>query len=83
MGHKPDSDAALLRFTNKHAADRAYRIAQVHAYRGETNAAFVWLDRAYDQRDVDLWWFKGNLAFKNLESDPRYKALLQKMNLPG
>jgi tetratricopeptide (TPR) repeat protein len=82
MSRKADSDAALARFTKEHARDRAYRIAQVHAYRGEGNAAFVWLDRAYDQKDVDLWWFKGNLAFKNLEADPRYKAFLRKMKLP-
>jgi TolB-like protein/Flp pilus assembly protein TadD len=82
IGHRSDADAALLRFTKKHATDRAYRIAQVHAYREETDSAFVWLDRAYDQKDVDLWWFKGNLAFKNLENDTRYKAFLHRMNLP-
>src|SRR5450631_3804094 len=38
--------------------------------------------RAYDQKDVDLLWFKGNLAFKALETDPRYRVFLRKMNLP-
>jgi len=37
-------------------------------------------DRAYRQKDVDLWYFIGNLPFKALETDPRYKAFLQKMN---
>jgi TolB-like protein len=82
MGRKVDSDEALSRFSKQHATDRAYRIAQIHAYRGDANAAFVWLGRAYDQKDVDLLWFKGNLAFKALETDPRYRAFLRKMNLP-
>jgi tetratricopeptide (TPR) repeat protein len=79
---KVDSDEALARFSKQHATDRAYRIAQIHAYRGDANAAFVWLGRAYDQKDVDLLWFKGNLAFRAFETDPRYRAFLHKMNLP-
>ena len=63
-GRKVDSDKALAQFSEQHSTDRAYRIAQIHAYRGDANAAFVWLSRAYDQKDVDLLWFKGNLAFK-------------------
>ena len=81
-GRKVDSDRALAQFSGQHSTDRAYRIAQIHAYRGDANSAFVWLSRAYDQKDVDLLWFKGNLAFKAYETDPRYKAFLKKMNLP-
>ena len=81
-GRKADSDRALVQFAEQHATDRAYRVAQIHAYRGDSNAAFVWLNRAYDQKDVDLLWFKGNLAFKAYETDPRYRAFLHKMNLP-
>jgi serine/threonine-protein kinase len=81
-GRKVDSDEALARYSKQHATDRAYRIAQIYAYRGDANAAFVWLGRAYDQKDVDLLWFKGNLACKAFELDPRYRAFLHKMNLP-
>ena len=82
MGRKAEADEALARFTKEHANDRAYRIAQIHAYRGDGDKAFEWLDRAYRQKDVDLWFFIGNLPFKGLETDPRYKAFLKKMNLP-
>ena len=30
----------------------AYQIAQVHAYRGESDKSFEWLERAYKQRDT-------------------------------
>ena len=43
---------------------------------------FKWLDRAYEQKDVGLSHIKGEVPFKSLESDPRYKAFLKKMNLP-
>jgi TolB-like protein len=82
MGRKADSDAALTRLIRERGADMASWIAEVHAYRGDHDQAFTWLDRAYRQKDVNLWLFKTSLAFNKLESDPRYKAFLKKMNLP-
>jgi TolB-like protein/uncharacterized protein HemY len=82
MGRKVESDAALTRLTKERAADMASWIAEVYAYRGERDKAFEWLNRAYQQKDVNLWLFKTSLAFNNLESDPRYKVFLKKMNLP-
>jgi hypothetical protein len=70
-------DAA--RFIN----DSAYKIAHIYAYRGDGDLAFNWFDRAYRQNDVELWFFLGNLALKPFESNPRYKAFLQTMKLPG
>jgi len=42
----------------------------------------VWLNRAYNQKDVELYWIKGDPLLKNLENEPRYRAFLRKMNLP-
>jgi TolB-like protein/Flp pilus assembly protein TadD len=82
MKRKAESDAALARATNAYAEHWAYVLAQVHAYRGEIEQALVWLERAYRQKDVALYRVKGDPLLKNLESDPRYKAFLRKMNLP-
>jgi len=82
MGQSAEADAALSRLVKERANDAAFEIAQVHAYRGEVDQAFAWLDRAYDQKDVELFWIKGDPWLKHLEPDPRYKAFLRKMNLP-
>jgi TolB-like protein len=81
MGRRAESDAALARLIQARANDAAFEIAQVHAYRGEVDQAFEWLDRAYGQKDAELFWIKGDPWLKNLESDPRYKAFLKKMSL--
>jgi TolB-like protein/thioredoxin-like negative regulator of GroEL len=81
VGAKADSDAALKQMLKTHA-QRAYEIAGVYAFRGETDEAFQWLDRAYSQKDPYLVSIKGNPMLKKIESDPRYKAFLKKMNLP-
>jgi hypothetical protein len=44
----------------------------------QPDRAFVWLDRAYRQRDSGLAWTKADPCFKNLAPDPRWKALLRK-----
>jgi hypothetical protein len=41
-----------------------------------------WLERAYAQKDSGLYAVKGDAMLKNIEGDPRYKAVLKKMNLP-
>jgi tetratricopeptide (TPR) repeat protein len=82
LGRKADSDAALALLVKKHADHHAGDIAFVFAFRGESDEAFRWLDRAYAQKEPNLSYIKGEQALKNLTGDPRYKAFLKKMNLP-
>jgi TolB-like protein len=82
FGRRAESDAALAQAVREHAQDDAFEIADVYAYRGEVDQAFTWLDRAYSQKDAGLYEIKYDPFFKNLKGDPRYKAFLQKMNLP-
>ena len=63
-------------------ANVAYRIAQVHAWRGESEPAFEWLDRAYARHDLALRVVKIDPILRNLHGDPRFTAFLRKMNLP-
>jgi TolB-like protein/Flp pilus assembly protein TadD len=82
LGHRQASDAALEELTKLAAGDWAFGIATVHAYRGEVDQAFAWIERAYAQKDVDLAIFKGDPISSKIWPDPRYKAFLRKMNLP-
>jgi adenylate cyclase len=76
-----DSNTALKQMLKTHA-QRAYEIAGIYAFRGETDEAFQWLDRAYIQKDPYLYSIKGNPMLKKIEGDPRYGAFLKKMKLP-
>ena len=82
MGRRSESDAALKTFQTNHGNDSAYGIAETYAYRGEVNGAFEWLDRAYRQRDPIMTLLKIDPWLESLHSDPRFKVLLRKMNLP-
>ena len=66
-----------------HPTDHPFFIARVYAFRSEPNEALKWLDLAYAQKDSGMLpLIKGDAMFKKIESDPRYKAFLKKMNLP-
>jgi uncharacterized damage-inducible protein DinB len=82
LGHMRESDHALAQLTKMAAVDWASGIASVHAIRNEPDAAFEWLDRAYAQKDEDLYLIKGNPLFRNVARDSRYAAFLRKMKLP-
>ena len=77
-----ESQQTLDELIAKHAQEAAYQIAEVFAWRGETDKAFEWLDRAYQQRDGGLSDMKVTPLLASLHGDPRYKSLLRKMKLP-
>jgi TolB-like protein/Flp pilus assembly protein TadD len=82
LGRQSDADRALAALETNYADSRAGHIASVYACRKQLDRAFAWLDRAYLQRDGWLPLIKADPCVKNLEPDPRYKALLRKLKLP-
>jgi tetratricopeptide (TPR) repeat protein len=60
LGRRSESDVALAALKSKYARRLAYQIAEVHAFRGEADLAFEWLERAYAQRDRRLRGLKGD-----------------------
>jgi DNA-binding NtrC family response regulator/TolB-like protein len=58
-----------------------YWMALVHAGLDEKDAAFEWLERAYEDRDVWLVWLKREPRFDVLRSDPRFEHLLRQIGL--
>jgi tetratricopeptide (TPR) repeat protein len=87
LGRQKEAEAALseliARYHARSAWYSAYAIALVYAFRKQSDEAFQWLDRAYAEHDDDLIYTKVDPLLKNLHNDPRYTALLKKLNLPN
>jgi hypothetical protein len=83
IGQEKQSDAALKELIAKYSTRRAFFVASVYAFRNQRDEAFEWLDRAYAQREDDVADMKFWPMLKNLHSDPRYSALLNKIHLPA
>jgi TolB-like protein/DNA-binding winged helix-turn-helix (wHTH) protein/predicted Zn-dependent protease len=82
LGRKAESDAALARMIKEQGNSNAFEIAEAYAFRDDRDQTFQWLERAHAQKESDLQYIKGDLPLKSLESDPRYKPFVRKMNLP-
>ena len=83
LGRKKDSDAALSELITKYDTSDQYHIAEVYAFRNQSDEAFEWLDRAYAQRNTGLISTKVNPLLKSLHKDPRFATFLKKLNLPN
>jgi eukaryotic-like serine/threonine-protein kinase len=57
------------------------KIALIYASLGEKDEAFVWLDRAYENRSGFLPAFVVTPDYDPLRSDPRFDVLMRKMGL--
>ncbi len=82
LGQKKKADEMLKEFSEKYQNNWSYLLAELYAFRGEKDLAFIWLETAYNKKDSWLYWLKGDPLLKNLESDPRHITFLKKMNLP-
>jgi tetratricopeptide (TPR) repeat protein len=83
LGRREESDNALKKHIATHQNDCANQIAEVYAFRGETDKAFQWLERAFQQRDPGAPELKTGPLMKSLRQDRRYAELLKKMRLPS
>lgn len=59
-GRQAESDAQLAEAIRHNGTSWPSEIARVYAFRGEKNRAFEWLARAYEMRDEDLYFIKGD-----------------------
>jgi thioredoxin-like negative regulator of GroEL len=77
-----ESDALLARLAASSEAETLPAwVAGAYAYRGQENNALDLLEEAYARRDSRLWEIKSDLLLRGLDHNPRYKALLRRMNL--
>lgn len=60
----------------------AYDIAYDYAALGEKNQSFYWLERVYSVRDPRFQLIEVEPGFDGVRSDPRFKDLIRRMNLP-
>ena len=60
----------------------AYFIAAIYGELAEKDRAFVWLQRAYDERDPQITYLLLDPFMDPLRSDPRFNDLVRKVGLP-
>ena len=73
---------ALAEFESNYGSDNPTSCARIRAWRGETDAAFEWLEKAFAASDPSLAYLKQHIELRSLYSDRRWNTLLEKIGLP-
>ena len=81
-GDRAAADKALADMVANDRNLLAYQIAEVYAWRGETDKAFEWLQISYDNHDTGMLSLLIDPLMRGLRSDPRYKIMVEKVGLP-
>ncbi len=81
-GDRAAADAVLTELIAQDRNVAAYQIAQVYAWRGETEKAFEWLQIAFDNHDTGMLSLLIDPLFRGLHHDARFNSLLVKTGLP-
>lgn len=61
--------------------DQLYFQALAHAALGERERAFALIEKLYETRSLDLLGLKGDPAWDDLRSEPRFQNLLRRFGL--
>jgi tetratricopeptide (TPR) repeat protein len=72
-----EDDTAHPREEHVHPELLGYLYAQL----GDHDRAFAWLERAFDERSPRVLWLKVDPRTKSLRKDPRFAALLARLEL--
>ncbi len=82
LGNARASQQALDALIDQYGVGYGFQIAAIHAWRGENDQAFKWLERAWQQRDAGMARLRYDPTLANLHDDPRFAALVKKMDFP-
>jgi TolB-like protein/DNA-binding winged helix-turn-helix (wHTH) protein/Tfp pilus assembly protein PilF len=72
-----------LELARAHGEDvPAFVLAEVYTYLGDKDHAFVWLEKAYEERESALPTLKVDVYWDNIRPDPRFQNLVRRVGLP-
>jgi serine/threonine-protein kinase len=80
-GNKISARSELEKSLAKRPDQSPYDLAKVYIALGDRNEALNNLEKAYQIRDVWMYNIYGDPVFDSIRNEPRFKAILKKMNL--
>jgi TolB-like protein len=82
-GDRAGAEGKLAKLQQGYRDAASYQYAQIYAQLGDKDRAFANLDHGFAIKDAGLTGVKSDPFLDPLRSDPRFAALLRKMNFPA
>ena len=84
LGRTSEAEARLARLDSllRTKYVTAYGVALIHAAVRRPDSAFVWLEKAYQERTNWMVWLNRDPRWSSIRGDPRFAAITTRMGLP-
>ncbi len=87
LGNQKETDKILEKLMVKSQENAggspSFYLAMVYSEMGEIELAFKWLEKSYQDHEVEMYWLKVEPPFESLRSDIRYQEMLDKVGFPN
>ena len=83
LGHRAEADRAYADLLKTGTGGNLTNLAEVSAWFGNADQAFASFDKAVEARESGVTQILSDRTLDGLHTDPRWKALLKKVNIPG
>jgi prephenate dehydratase len=80
-GNKAGAKLELEKSMARSLTQSPYNLAKVYVALNDNDKALTELEKAYQARDIWMYNFYVDPVFDPIRSEPRFKAILKKMNL--
>jgi serine/threonine-protein kinase len=78
-GNKPEADRIVNETTTGRQDFSPYDMATIHSAQHDTAGALQWLEKAIQQRSVDVVWIRVDPRLDAVRSDPQFRRVLAHM----
>jgi TolB-like protein/Flp pilus assembly protein TadD len=78
-GNKAESDRIVKEATTLRTDFSPYDMATIHSAQHDIAGALEWLEKAIEQRSVDVVWIRVDPRLDNVRSAPHFRELLERM----
>lgn len=81
-GDRAEAERIIAQLKQQIGATASYQYGEIYAQLGDKDRAFAEFERALEAKDAGLVYLKGDPFLDPIRGDPRYAALLKRLNFP-
>ena len=83
LNRQSDAQAVLDQLVKENGDAAAYQYAGIYAQWGNMKTALKWTERAYEVKDPGLAFMKADPMLEPIRREPRFQAVVRKLNFPN
>lgn len=80
--HQRTLDALIEKSTITAGGSPSFYAAMVYSSKNEVNEAFRWLEKSFQDNEIELYWLKVEPEFEPLHNDTRWQRMLDRVGFP-